>query len=492
MSTEDPLKNWQLEDRKQPDPEQWKLEDADQDLNKHLQLQEGETSPYWQPVEYERAPQTRRNWVLPSVLIVALLAVLGYVGWIALGQLGGGLGSFAGVAGPAPTETATMNAAAVAAAVSPTPAPATPTLAPTATIAPAATATPTLEPTPAIAMGELISGTVNAVQGVNARREPNGEIIRTLSENEGVVVTRQDGDWLQVILSDGTTVAWVSSEFVNRTPQMVPLEQLAAIFTAAGLPAPTPATAPQAGTGVTTTLNLTGTAPPPSAGIGLTPTVPLAGSAPQLTPNGVLPTAPFTNALPAVGPALTVSDTTGVNARSAPGTDGAIILVVPNGAVLPVVGRNATGDWLQVQLPDGQDAWMFSEAIIASPDAANAPVVGGATAGATTAVTETVPATATTGTSTDTTAGTAPTVAGAPTGATATISNPLGAHLRSAPSRDLEPVYTGAAGESFAVIGRSGTGEWVQVVLPDGSAAWALAPTVDVSVGTDTLPVTQP
>jgi len=241
MSTEDPLKNWQLEDRKQPDPEEWKLEDADQDLNKHLQLQEGETSPYWQPVEYERAPQTRRNWVLPSVLIVALLAVLGYVGWIALGQVGGGFGSFAGIAGPAPTETATVDAGAVAAAASPTQVQATPTPAPTATTAPVATATSTLEPTPAIAMGELISGTVNAVQGVNARREPNGEIIRTLSENEGVVVTRQDGDWLQVILSDGTTVAWVSSGFVNRTPQMVPLEQLAAIFTAAGLPVPTPA-----------------------------------------------------------------------------------------------------------------------------------------------------------------------------------------------------------------------------------------------------------
>ena len=243
MSTEDPLKNWQLEDRKQPDPEQWKLEDADQDLNKHLQLQEGETSEYWQPVEYERAPQTRRNWVLPSVLIVALLAVLGYVGWIALGQLGGGLGALGGIAAAAPTETPTTDAAAALAA-SPTPAPPTPTLEPTATTAPAETPTPVLPPTPSIAMGELISGTVNAVQGVNARREPNGEIIRTLNENEGVVVTRQDGDWLQVILADGTTVAWVSSEFVNRTPQMVPLEQLAAIFTAAGLPVPTPVAVP--------------------------------------------------------------------------------------------------------------------------------------------------------------------------------------------------------------------------------------------------------
>lgn len=506
MSTDDPLKNWQLEDRKQPDPEQWKLEDSDQDLSKHLQLQEGETSPYWQPVEYERAPQGRRNWVLPSVLIVALLAVLGYVGWIALNQFGGGLGALGGAAA-APTETATPDAAAVAAAASPTPVAATPTSEPTATAAPAATPMPTLEPTPAIAMGELISGTVNAVQGVNARREPDGEIIRTLNENEGVVVTRQEGDWLQVILSDGTTVAWVSSEFINRNPQMVPLEQLAAIFTAAGLPAPTPVAAPTTGGGVTTTLELTDTAAL-STGGELTPTLPLAGAAPQLTPNGVIPTVPFTNALPAVGPALTVSDTTGVNARSTPGTDGAVILVVPNGAVLPIVGRNAAGDWLQVRLPDGQDGWMFGKAVIASPDATSAPAIEGAagaasgtltstlataaTSPATGALTETLAVTNTaTATSTEATAPAAA-VVGAPTGATATVANPLGANLRTAPSRDLEPVYSAASGESFAVVGRTGAGDWVQVVLPDGSAAWILATLVEVSVGVDTLPVTQP
>jgi uncharacterized protein YgiM (DUF1202 family) len=484
MSTEDPLKNWQLEDRKQPDPEQWKLEDADQDLNKHLQLQEGETSEYWQPVEYERAPQTRRNWVLPSVLIVALLAVLGYVGWIALGQLGGDLGALGGIAASAPTETPPTDAAAALAA-SPTPAPPTPTLEATATTAPAETPTPMLPPTPSIAMGELISGTVNAVQGVNARREPNGEIIRTLNENEGVVVTRQDGDWLQVILADGTTVAWVSSEFVNRTPQMVPLEQLAAIFTAAGLPVPTPVAAPPAGAELTGTLDLTDTTSLPAASTGLTPTATLGSLASQLTTNGVIPTAPFTNALPAVGPALTVSDTMGVNARAAASTDGAILLVVPNGAVLPVLGRTAASDWFQVQLPDDQNAWMFAEAVIASPDAASAPVVAGASAATTSAVTETLATTAT-GTAT------APLVAGAPTGAAATIANPLGANLRGAPSRDLEPVYSAAPGESFAVVGRNGDGLWVQVVLPDGSAAWVLAALVEVSVGVDTLPVAQP
>jgi uncharacterized protein YgiM (DUF1202 family) len=506
MSTEDPLKNWQLENRKQPDPEQWKLEDADQDLSKHLQLQEGEPNAYWQPVEYQRAPQTRRNWVLPSVLIVALLAVLGYVGWIAMSQFGGDLGSLAGIGGAA-AETPTVDPAAAAAAASPTPAPPTPTVAPTATAAPVETPTPTLPPTPAIAMGELISGTVNAVQGVNARREPDGEIIRTLNENEGVIVTRQDGDWLQVILADGTTVAWVAAEFVTSTPQMVPLEQLAAIYTGAGLPAPTPVAGAAPGDlqTVTGTEPLTGTLPgavTTSPTGTLTATLPslLTGGA-QLTPNGVIPTAPFTNALPAVGPALTVSDTTGVNARAAASTEGAVILVVPNGAVLPVVGRNAAGDWLQVRLPDGQNAWMFAEAVLASPDAQAAPVGDGAAAADSTLtgpVTGTVTGTLTaaepltgTGTTTGTTAA-PPDLSNVPTGATATIANPLGANLRSAPSRDLEPVYSAASGESFTVIGRNGSGDWVQVLLPDGSSAWALVPTVELSVAIDSLPVTQP
>jgi uncharacterized protein YgiM (DUF1202 family) len=494
MSTEDPLKNWQLEDRKQPDPEQWKLEDADQDLNKHLQLQEGEPNAYWQPVEYERAPQARRNWVLPSVLIVALLAVLGYVGWIALSQFGGGLGSLPGMAAAAPTATPPADAAAVAAAATATTAAPTATLAPTDTPLPVETPTPTLEPTPAIAMGELISGTVNAAQGVNARREPDGALIRTLASNEGVTVTRQDGDWLQVILSDGVTVAWVSAEFVDQARQMVPLEQLAAVYTTAGLPAPTPVagpgaaagTAPAAGAQLTETLGLTSTTP----GLAIT------GEAPLLTPNGVIPTAPFTNALPAVGPALTVSDTAGINSRSTPSIDGTVLFVVPNGAVLPVVGRSAAGDWLQVRLPDGQDGWMLAELVVASPDAASAPVIAAVDGvlGDTAPITGTAALPAATDAITDSTglAVATPSAAGAPTGATATVSNPLGANFRSAPSRDLEPVYSADASESFAVIGRNGTSDWVQIVLPDGSAVWALATTLNVSVAVDTLPVTQP
>lgn len=488
MSTEDPLKNWQLEDGKQ-DAEQWKLEDAEQDLSKHLQLQPGEPNAYWQPVEYERTAPRRRNWVLPSVLIVALLAVLGYVGWIALGQLGDGTGIDLGgfIPGMAAAATETPTAEAVAAAVE-TPA-ATPTLPPTPTSAPVDTPTPTVEPTPTVAMAQLISGTVNAVGGVNARKEPaiTGEVLQLLNEGTSLTVVRQEGEWLQVILPDGLTVAWVAADFVDQAALPITLAELAAIYTGAGLPAPTAAPAPSTttvtDTGVISGLLATATE---TAGVltdttVLTSTAPLTGTAPAtvtpplLVTSGVTPDAPFTNTLPLVGPALTVTDTTGVNARSAPSTDGAIIVTVPNGAVLPVTGRNTAGDWLQVSLPNGETGWMFAAAVVASADAVAAPVAADATAPQTTT----------------TPAATTP-LTNVPTGATATVINELGANLRPAPSRDLDGVFFAEANQSFTLVGRSGDGEWVQVVLPDGSLAWALLTTVNLSVAADTLPVTQP
>lgn len=479
MSTEDPLKNWQLENREQ-EAEHWKLEDADQDLAKHLQLQQGELDTYWQPVEYERNAATRRrNWVLPSVLIVALLAVLGYVGWIAMGQLGGsGLDITQMVPGMAATEPAATpaeEAAAAAAAVTATPAEPTPTLEPTATSAPAETPTPTVEPTPAIAMAQLISGTVNAVGGVNARKEEaiTGEVVQLLNEGERVVVTRDDGEWLQVILPDGARVAYVRSEFVDRTALPLPLAELASIYTRAGLPAPTPVAVVEPGA-ITASTEATAT----GATAPLTNTI-TGSTAVEFPVSTVVPPAPFTNTLPAVGPVLVVTDTTGVNARNAAGTDGDIITIVPEGAVLPVIGRTPAGDWLQVSLPDGTTGWMFAQAVVASSDAAVAPVTANATEQQATAT----PVAASPGAT--------PAGAGAPSGATATVTNALGAILRPAPSRNLDgEVYD--PDTTFTVVGRSGDGEWVQLVLPDGSLAWALAATVQLSVPLETLPVTQP
>jgi N-acetylmuramoyl-L-alanine amidase len=340
-------------------------------------------------------------------------------------------------------------------------------------------------------MAQLISGAVNAVGGVNARKEPaiTGEVLQLLDEGASVTVVRQEGEWLQIILPDGVTVAWAAADFITQVAQPITLAELAAIYTQAGLPAPVAAALPPSeaitDTAAITSLLATATqaattaltdtvAPTDTAS--LTDTAALTGAGPTLlVTSGVVPDAPFTNTLPLVGPALTVTDTTGVNARSAPSTEGAIIVAVPNGAVLPVTGRNTAGDWLQVRLPDGATGWMFADAVVASADAAAAPVAEEAS-----------------GTQTTTAPAATTPISGAPAGATATVINELGANLRPAPSRDLDGVFFAEANQSFTVVGRSGDGEWVQVVLPDGSLAWALLTTVNLSVGADSLPVTQP
>ncbi|MBK8048412.1 MAG: SH3 domain-containing protein [Anaerolineales bacterium] len=195
---------------------------------------------------------------------------------------------------------------------------------------------------------------------------------------------------------------------------------------------------------------------------------PVAAGPATLQPNGVVPLAPFTNSLP-VGPALTISDTVGVNVRSAPNTDGAILVVAPNGTVLPIVGRTADGAWYQVRLPDERIGWMAAAAIVASSDAGNAPVIG-----------EGAPAPEATATET-------------PVGPAvkATVSNELGSAVRSAPDQNLDPVVTLPVGTSLNAIGRTANNEWVQVALDDGTTAWARAATIALESDINTLPVTE-
>lgn len=551
MSNQDPLRNWQLEKRG-ADPEQWKLQDAEQDLSKHMQLQPDETSDsQWRPVEYERTTRPRsRNWVLPSIVIAALLAVLGYVGWIALNQFGGAPFNFdpgqlaAGIGGAAVTEpTPAETIAAAVVTEAPTAAPPTRTAVPTA--APTATAMP--EPTPTLSLAELITGTVNAVGGVNARNAPatTGEVLRLLNQGAAVTALEEQEGWLQLLFEDNTT-AWVAAEFVDVVRQQAPLAQVNELRARAGLaplgeeatavPAETPAEAavtlplvvigqpvinarltpaldgtvvqslnvsttltaigrtaagdwlavqlPEgsrawvlatlvATTGATAALpvldaaSFTATAPVTTtlATTDTTRSAPLLTTPTLLATNGVIPAAPFTNTLPATGPALTISDTAGVNVRATPSREAAVLTVAPNGAVLPVTGRTADGAWLQVSVPDGQTGWVFAQAVIASADAATAPV-------------------------SDATPAAAPATPAGPT-AVATITNPLGANLRSAPSRDLDPIVTFSKGDTLTAVGRSADNEWVQVALPDGTLAWALATTLQLDASIETLAVTQ-
>ena len=94
MSADNSLKNWQVEEGGKG-ADRYALSGAQTEAPKQLQLQEDATGgAQWQPIDYRRQTGPRRNWILPSVVIVALLGVLSYVGWIAFGQvMGGGTGS---------------------------------------------------------------------------------------------------------------------------------------------------------------------------------------------------------------------------------------------------------------------------------------------------------------------------------------------------------------------------------------------------------------
>jgi SH3-like domain-containing protein len=579
MSVDNSLKNWQVEEGGKG-ADRYALSGTQTEAPKQLQLQEDASGgAQWQPIDYRRQTGPRRNWILPSVVIVALLGVLSYVGWIAFGQVvGSGSGSnpFAamaaalsdvvgGQAATAPTPAAVAAAATLTETVAveePTA-----TVAVTATPMQEPTATPTPEPPPP-AQVELITGIVTEAAGVNARREPatTAEVVRLLAQNAAVTVVAEQDGWLQVILDDNT-VAWVSADFIERSVEVVLLERLNEVLAAAGLPpvavqVPTAAVtaAESSGLGATlpavvigepginarnipdlvsgasmmllpkdtavtavgrngdnqwlavalsdggygwvltqfvsvqgdiATLNVvtpeqlaagaTATAAPEieSAPLALAPTATSSAPAlPVLAISPVTPPAPFTNTLP-LGAAVAISNLLGVNARATPSADGALVIIVPNGAVLPAVGRSADDQWIQVRLPDNQLAWMARTVINVSDNIDTAPV-GGVDAAAASDAAPTADATATPGALPP----------GPPADAAiATITNQLGANLRSVPDRNANPVITVDNGERFPAIGRTAEGDWVQLALPDGTTAWALLGTISLDTDVNDLPI---
>lgn len=582
MSADDSLKNWQVEDGGKG-ADRYVMTGSETEPPKQLQLQEDAAGgSQWQPIDYRRQTGPRRNWILPSVVIVALLGVLTYVGWIAFGQV---VGSDTGSNPFTAMMTAVTDVMGSQVATAPTPevsaaAVVTETIVaeePTATVVvtatlepePTATATSAPAPTPTPALVELITGAVTEAAGVNARREPatTAEVVRLLAQDAAVTVVAEQDDWLQVILDDNT-VAWVSSAFIERKTELVQLARLNEILVAAGLPAiapaaPAPATtatdgaapgvtlpavvigepginarnAPDLVTGVTVmqlnkdaavsavgrnedsqwlavelpeggygwvltqfvsvqgdvaTLGVVtpeilaawaaaetapaGVAPAEAALVEAVPTATSAPALPVLEVSPILPPAPFTNTLP-LGAAVAISDPVGVNARATPSADGELLIVVPNGAVLAAVGRSEDGEWIQVRLPDDRLAWMARTVINVSDNIDTAPVGGAENAIATPTAEPAAAAPA------------APAAVVPVDAAVATVTNQLGANLRSVPDRNTNPVVTVNNGETFPAIGRTADGAWVQLALPDGTTGWALATTVSLDTDVNSLPV---
>jgi hypothetical protein len=76
------------------------------------------------------------------------------------------------------------------------------------------------------------------------------------------------------------------------------------------------------------------------------------------------------------GPLVTVSGVRDIVLREGPGTDTPRIMLLNPGRVLAATGRNALGDWIQVQTAS-EIGWVSSSLMIGNHDVMSLPVISG-------------------------------------------------------------------------------------------------------------------
>ena len=450
MSERNSMDDWQLQEAPGTG-DQWQLLDQEQSLPNDLQLQETPgVANQWQPVAVEEASGGRTGWILPSLIIVALLAVLGYIGWLALNGFEVGV-----PASPPPIATSADDGAADGGGEPGVVAVATAaTEAPTATVAPATptpASEPTASPTPVMIVQRIL--TVISPYGLNARLEAGGvgEAARVIETGATGVVVDEVADWVQIELESGE-LFWVSD-----SPELV--EFATATVEAAPGEAPPVAAAPEA---------------------------PVAADD---TPGNVT---------------ANVEVAGGVNARQEPRADAAVITIVPTGAALPVIGVSEDAGWVQVTLDDGATGWISTEVVTVEGDLnslAGATTVAtpaeeaadDATVGETTGITGTANLTDTAAiTGTETVTETATETVPSVEDALVTIDNLFGAIARVAPVTTADPAASLASGTELPALGRSADAQWIQVELADGELGWIFVGSILLNVEPESLPVVEP
>lgn len=61
--------------------------------------------------------------------------------------------------------------------------------------------------------------------------------------------------------------------------------------------------------------------------------------------------------------------THGVNARNEPNITAAVLQLLPSNTLVPAIGRSSDSSWLLIILPNGEEAWVFAEAMLYRPEA---------------------------------------------------------------------------------------------------------------------------
>ncbi len=168
---------------------------------------------------------------------------------------------------------------------------------------------------------------------------PNGAARANLQVGATLTITGRSADraWFAAYLADGTA-GWVPAAQVRVFGDTSELETV------------------NESLGPAVVATLIAQASQPQTPITLATATP---AAPSTDAQSAASTVPTPTAVPQIsGPAITVI-VEGANLRAGPGTDYPVVGGLYQDAQAPLLGRNQSGDWLQIQLPTGP-AWIFA------------------------------------------------------------------------------------------------------------------------------------
>lgn len=477
MKDDTSSQGWELEDTGDVE-DRWVLEESEQQLGDEWDL-EGTPEPVgqWQPVEYDKPRRGGPAWILPTVVTIALLAVLGYSAVTLVPELVDtvreqvlGTDPNTPGEGPAPSESAVV-AAEPATEEAPAEEP-SPTLPPTE--APTEEP-PTPEPQPTLAVEERVFARVLSEYGVNARSAPSidSEILQILDpEDTFIVLDRVDDEWLQLFVADGPLeegqpitgfVAYASAEFLSEGRQPFAESLWLSVLEAAGItptatPAP-PATPTQEGAA-------------PAAG---DPSLPTPTSASVEAGEAVTETVSPLESEPVT---ITIDAVNGLNVRTAPELNSDVVSLLADGSSVPAIGRFATNEWILVDLGNGARGWVFTELVNVEGELASLPAITLSDLGPPTPTPTETPTPEPEPISTPVEPP-EPYSSVLPAGVPgAVVFSASGVNARDLPDADATVVTVLPENAALPVVARTSDGQWLQVELPSGATAWIFRATI--------------
>ena len=156
---------------------------------------------------------------------------------------------------------------------------------------------------------------------------------------------------------------------------------------------------------------------------------------------------------PPQGPAAVVT-TGALNVRSGPGIGYSSIIVIGQGQVVSLLGRNNDNSWVKVRVVSGQEGWVNASLIQANVAIGSLPVVP------------------------------IPTLS-----AVATV-NTGALNVRTGPGINFPSTAVVYQGQTVTLLGRNANSSWVQVRLANGHVGWVNTSLLQPNVSVSTLPVT--